>query len=106
MTNTSADNAQSLLEAIYEEGLYPLGISVEGKLIGFILYDYDDTLPGWLMSRFMIDEAYHGRGYGKEAVLKFLAYLKEQHQASKVYLSVSIDNKLAYQMYKKLVLRM
>lgn len=41
-----ADNKQSLVEAAYEDGLYTLGIYLEETMIGFILYDYDETFPG------------------------------------------------------------
>ena len=49
-----ADNKQSLVEAAYEENLYTLGIYCQDTMVGFILYDYDDQIPGWSMSRFMI----------------------------------------------------
>lgn len=41
-----ADNKQSLVEAVYEDGLYTLGIYHEETMVGFVLYDYDDTFPG------------------------------------------------------------
>lgn len=94
-----ADNKQSLVEASFEDGLYTLGIYNEGKMIGFILYDYDETFPGWSMSRFMIDKHYQGKGYGKQAVLEFLGYFKEKHNAGEIYISVSLDNKIARKMY-------
>ena len=49
-----ADNKQSLVEAAYEDGLYTLGIYQDETMVGFVLYDYDETFPGWSMSRFMI----------------------------------------------------
>ena len=30
-------------------------------MVGFILYDYDDQIPGWSMSRFMIGKQYQGK---------------------------------------------
>ena len=48
-----ADNKQSLVEAAYEDGLYVLGIYNEDTMVGFVLYDYDESFPGWSMSRFM-----------------------------------------------------
>lgn len=80
-----ADNKQSLVEAAFEENLYTLGIYHEEKMIGFILYDYDENIPGWSMSRFMIDKKYQGRGYGKKATKEFLDYFKENHDADKIY---------------------
>ena len=67
-----ADNKQSLVEAAYEDGLYTLGIYHEETMVGFVLYDYDDTFPGWSMSRFMIGKQYQGKGYGK-MLIEFVA---------------------------------
>lgn len=97
--NFVADNKQSLVEAAYEENLYTLGIYHEETMVGFILYDYDDTIPGWSMSRFMIGRQYQGKGYGKKAALEFLEYFKKKHNADKLYISVSLKNTVARKMY-------
>ena len=94
-----ADNKQSLVEAAFEDGLYTLGIYDEETMIGFILYDYDETFPGWSMSRFMVGKQYQGKGYGKKAVLEFLDYFKEKHNADRIYISVSLENTVARKMY-------
>ena len=98
-TSFVADNKQSLIEAAYEEGLYTLGIYHEDTMVGFILYDFDESLPGWSMSRFMIGTQYQGKGYGKRAVLEFLDYFKKNHNADKLYISVSLKNTIARKMY-------
>lgn len=97
-----ADNARSLLEAIYEEEIYVRGIYDNDTMIGFVLFDYDTSIPGWSMSRFMIGEQYQNRGYGKKAVIEFIKYFKETIKADKLYISVELDNKVAYNMYKSL----
>ena len=94
-----ADNKQSLVEAAYEDGLYVLGIYNEDTMVGFLLYDYDETFPGWSLSRFMIGKQFQGKGYGKHAVLKFLSYFKENHEADKLFISVSLENTVARKMY-------
>lgn len=94
-----ADNKQSLVEAAFEDGLYTLGIYDKETMIGFVLYDYDETFPGWSMSRFMIGKQYQGKGYGKKAVLEFLEYFKKNHHADKIYISVSLENTIARKMY-------
>lgn len=94
-----ADNKQSLVEAAYEDGLYVLGIYDGDTMVGFILYDYDETFPGWSMSRFMIGKQFQGKGYGKRAVLAFLDYFKKNHNADKLFISVSLDNDVARKMY-------
>ena len=97
-----ADNTRSLVEAAYEDGLYTLGIYDGDTMVGFILYDYDDTYPGWSMSRFMIGRQFQGKGYGKRAVREFLDYFKAEHNADKIYISVSLDNTIARKMYTDL----
>lgn len=97
-----ADNARSLVEAAFEDGLYPLGIYHEDEMIGFVLYDYDATFPGWSMSRFMIGKQHQGKGYGKQAVIEFLDRFKAQHDADKIYISVSLDNPVARKLYSNI----
>lgn len=94
-----ADNKQSLVEAAFEDGLHTLAIYHENTMIGFVLYDYDETYPGWSMSRFMIDRKYQGKGYGKKAVLEFLEHFRQKHGADKIYISVSLKNIVARKMY-------
>lgn len=97
-----ADNKQSLVEAAYEDGLYTLGIYLEEMMIGFILYDYDETFPGWSMSRFMIGKQFQGKGYGKQAAIEFFEYFKIKHNADKLYISVSLENMVARKMYSSI----
>lgn len=94
-----ADNKQSLVEAAFETGLYTLGIYSGETMVGFILYDYDEAIPGWSMSRFMIGKQYQGQGYGKQAVLEFLDYFQNKHNAGQLYISVSLENAVARKLY-------
>jgi len=94
-----ADNKQSLLEAAYEEGLYTLGVYHGETMVGFVLYDYDETIPGWSMSRFMIGKQFQGKGYGRAAASDFLSYFRQNHGAEKLYVSVSLKNTAARRLY-------
>ena len=94
-----ADNKQSLVEVAFEDGLYTLGIYHEETMIGFVLYDYDDILQGWSMSRFMIGKQFQRKDYGKQAAIAFLDYFKRKHNADKLYISVSLENTVARKMY-------
>lgn len=100
--NFVADNKQSLVEAAYEDGLYPMGIYQGETMVGFVLYDYDESFSGWSMSRFMIGKQFQGKGYGKQAAAAFCEYMRKTHQAEKLYLSVSLDNRIARSMYREL----
>lgn len=104
-TGFVADNARSLVEARFEEGLYTRAIYSDDTMVGFVLFDYDPELPGWCMSRFMIGAQYQGQGLGKEAVLRFLDFMREDMKVGELYIHVELENTAAYEMYQKLGFR-
>ena len=95
-----ADNKQSLVEAAYEDGLYTLGIYHEETMVGFVLYDYDDTFPGWSMSRFMIGKQFQGKGYGKKFMEHWENDMKSQGYGM-LLTSTQVDEE-AQHFYRKL----
>jgi len=94
-------NVFSLAQAAYEPEMYPLAIYHDGKMVGFILYDFDEELAGWSMSRFMIDKKYQRQGLGKEALSDFIRYFFQLYDASELYTSVEVDNSTAITLYEK-----
>lgn len=96
-----ANNILSLVQSVYEENFYPLGIYNEKKMVGFILYDFDTEVKGWSMSRFMIDKNYQNQGLGTKALQKFLEFFKENYKDEKLYTSASLDNLQAIKLYEK-----
>lgn len=96
-----ASNAISLVQAFYEEELYPIGIYNDEEMVGFILYDYDKELEGWSFSRFMIDINHQNKGYGSKALEKFLEFFHNKYEEENLYTSVEIDNKVAMKLYEK-----
>ena len=100
-----ADNARSLADARFEEGLYTRAVYSDGVMVGFVLFDYDPELPGWCMSRFMIGAQYQGQGLGKEAVSRFLDDAKERMGLRELYIHVELENTAAYELYQKLGFR-
>ena len=100
-----ADNARSLAEARFEEGLYTRAVYSGDTMVGFVLFDYDTEIPGWCMSRFMIGAQYQGQGLGREAILRFLDYVKEQMSLRELYIHVELENTVAFELYQKLGFR-
>ncbi|WP_343339499.1 Spermine/spermidine acetyltransferase [Terrisporobacter petrolearius] len=96
-----ASNAISLVQAFYEEELYPIGIYNDEEMVGFILYDYDKELEGWSFSRFMIDINHQNKGYGSKALEKFLEFFHNKYLKENLYTSVEIDNEVAMKLYEK-----
>lgn len=101
-TGFVADNARSLVEARFEEGLHTRAVYSDDTMVGFVLFDYDPEIPGWCMSRFMIGAQYQGLGLGKEAALRFLDFMREEMKVEELYLHVELENTAAYRLYEKL----
>lgn len=97
-----APNQFSLVQAAYESNLYPLAIYNESQMIGFVLYDFDEELNGWSMSRFMIGSSFQNCGFGKQALKQFLLFFKENYpDVLKLYTSAEVDNMTAIELYKR-----
>ncbi|WP_455661833.1 GNAT family N-acetyltransferase [Pradoshia sp.] len=99
--NFVASNMYSLVQTAYEPDLYPIGIYESGKMVGFILYDFDYDLNGWSMSRFMIDEKYQNKGIGKAALKAFIDFFTHKHGRLLLYTSAEVDNPVAIALYEK-----
>ena len=72
-----ADNARSLAEARFEEGLYTRAVYSDGVMVGFVLFDYDPQLPVWCKSRIMIAAQNKVLFIRKETVLRILDFMRE-----------------------------
>ncbi|WP_454919983.1 GNAT family N-acetyltransferase [Abiotrophia defectiva] len=78
---------RSLADAWYyrEEGItYPKAIYAKEDLVGFIMYDLDPESQQVFIWRFLIDQAFQGKGYGRQTIEAVLAMAKEQAQMTKV----------------------
>lgn len=96
-----APNMFSLVQAAYEPNLYPLGIYKDNEMVGFILYDFDDEINGWSMSRFMVDKKYQKEGIGKIALQKFIEFFRSKYGQILLYTSAEVDNQVAINLYEK-----
>lgn len=99
-TNLVAPNIRSLVQAAYEPNLYPLGVYNENEMVGFILYDFDEELNGWSMSRLMIGHLYQNKGLGKLTLKTFLTFFKDKYPSKPLYTSAEIENHIAIKLYE------
>ena len=116
--NFVAPNADSLIDAYFaltedKIDVYPFGIYLGKKPIGFIMIAYDCPwatkyygLPEkyYYIWRFMIDKKYQGQGYGKEAMKLAIEFIKTfpSGKADACWLSYEPENKVARGLYLKL----
>lgn len=107
-------NTDSLLEAFLAIASHffamPFGIYYEEDLIGFVMIEYgnmnDLKSPkiaenNYCIASFMIGSEFQGHGYGKQALLKTIEYIKTFPcgEAEYVWLSYFKENEVARKLY-------
>ena len=97
-----APNIYSFAQAwLYPALARPFALYSDDTLVGFVMLEYDDTRKTCGIWRFMIGEHYQGRGYGKEALLCVLTYIKENPVFEAVTLSYEPENTVAETLYRQ-----
>jgi len=68
-------------------------------MVGFIMMSYYKLKDRYTIWRFMIDERFQGKGYGKSALTLAAQYLKEKYNVDEIFLSVKPSNTVAEELY-------
>lgn len=97
-----ASNSFSLLQAKYEENIYPFAIYRDNELVGFIMYDFDDETDMYGMCRLMVDKKFQNQGIGKVAIEKLFDKIIKEHGNIKFSTSAEPNNTVALKLYEKL----
>lgn len=100
-----ASNLYSIAEAQFIEGCVPLAIYNDEILVGFIMYEPDlenQTEKAYFITRLMIDSAYQGKGYAREAVQQVIQRLKESTDCRVIKTSYVPENTVAEKLYYSL----
>ena len=71
-----APNAVSFAEAMFEPKAWFRAIVADEVPVGFVMLSLDEVEPEYYLWRFMIDAAYQGRGYGREAIRLVLEHVR------------------------------
>lgn len=98
-----ATNSFSLAQSKYEPDCMPFCIYDDDTMIGFVMFSTDrdeNSKETFWICRFMIDEKFQGKGYGKASIAKILEYVKNNYNFSEVYLSEVPENFVAKGLYK------
>lgn len=81
----------------------PVGIYDEDRLVGFSMYglfEYEGNKGRVWLDRFMIDEAYQGKGYGKKSLDLLICQLDKEYDYDEIFLSIYEDNVNAIKLYE------
>lgn len=104
--NFVASNSYSLAQSKYEPDCIPMCIYDDETMIGFVMFaidkDDDENVNDdqfWIC-RFMIDEKFQGKGYGKASMSKIIEHIKNNYNYDNVYLSEVPENSTAKGLYK------
>ena len=98
-----ATNECSLNEADHCAVARPFAIYADDRMIGFTMFAFDEAYEDpndryWLW-RFMIDQEFQWKGYGRLALTEIITYFKE-HGADHIKLSTKASNQRAISLYK------
>lgn len=97
-------NERSIAAAEEHSGVArPFVIYADGTAVGFTMFafepEYEDPLDRYWLWRFMIDERYQGRGFGRAALFHIIEYFK-QNGATNIRLSTKESNSGAIKLYQ------
>lgn len=95
-----APNSFSIAQSKYEEGWIIKAITADRVLVGFTMYGYCEELKGYEICRFMLDQHFQGKGYGKEALKVIIEEMKNNFHCNKIFLSTAPDNERGKHIYK------
>lgn len=95
-----SSTAHSLAQAyIYRDTAFPFAIYANETLVGFIMLGFYEKKKQYTLWKLLIDVKHQNQGYGKGAVQKGIAYLKDTFGAKEIYVGVSSENDRAKQLY-------
>jgi len=95
-----ADNVYSLAQAwLHRDIARPFAIYDDDAAVGFIMFDYNESDTECGIWRFMIDEKYQGKGYGRAAMAAALEYIRKNPAFKKARLSYAPANAAAEKLY-------
>ena len=79
----------------------PIVIYCDNEAVGFSMYGKSKDGEIWL-DRFMIDENFQGRGFGKNSFKMIIERIISEYKCHEIYLSVNSKNTNAISLYEKM----
>ena len=99
--NFVSTNAESLAQAyVYSETAWPFAVYDDEILVGFIMMGYYEAKHYYTLWKFMIDQRYQNKGYGRKALELGLAFIREKFHPEEIYTGVAPGNSVAKGLYE------
>ena len=94
-------NAESLAQAyVYAKTAWPFAVYDDETMVGFIMMGYYEAKHYYTLWKFMIDQRYQNKGYGRKALELGLAFIKEKFHPEEIYTGVAPGNSVAKGLYE------
>ena len=84
---------------VYYDTAFPFAIYADGVMVGFIMLGYYEAKKQYTLWKFMIDERYQNRGYGRNGLKLGMEYLIGRFQVKEVYTAYESSNRIARNLY-------
>ncbi|MBQ3161743.1 MAG: GNAT family N-acetyltransferase [Oscillospiraceae bacterium] len=91
--------AYSLAQAWLYKSAYPFAIYADEKAVGFIMLGYYEARKQYTLWKFLIDERYQNKGYGRKALQLAIDYLIDTFEVTEIFTGVSLGNETAKHLY-------
>ena len=95
-----AANLMSIAQAKIYPTANPFAVYAEDKMVGFVMYGYDEDDKRFYLVRLMIDAENQGKGYGKAATWIVIEKMKQIKDCWEIYLSFVPENVNAERLYR------
>lgn len=93
-------NVHSLAQAwVYYDTAFPFAIYADDTMVGFIMLGYYKAEGYYTLWKFMIDEKYQNKGYGKKALRLGIDYLVDRFNVKEIYTAYYATNRIARELY-------
>ena len=90
----------SLAQAwVSRDTAYPFAIYADGVMVGFLMLGYYERKDQYTLWKFLIDETYQNRGYGRAALGLAIQFLVERFHVREVYTAYISSNRVARDLY-------
>ena len=90
----------SLAQAwVSRDTAYPFAIYADDVMVGFLMLGYYERKDQYTLWKFMIDERYQNRGYGRAALGLAVQFLVEHFHVKEVYTAYISSNRVARELY-------
>lgn len=94
-------NAHSLAQAwVYYDTAFPFAVYADNTMVGFIMLGYYEAQSCYTLWKFMIDEKYQNKGYGRKALKLGIDYLVDLFKAEEIYTAYYSSNDIARNLYR------